>query len=122
MRHTIRSGDASYCREGAKRHHATLLISCVKSTNLVRLRSKISTCLNIDLEGPSQETEVINVVTSQIGLQRIENAGKQHAMASHFCTVNVDIQLRYLRPDGAENLGERGLLTRTPHHLIGKRL
>ena len=62
MGHTIRASDPRYGRKCAKRHHVAFCISCKQSTDLIGLSSKIRIRLNVDLEGASEEIEIVDVV------------------------------------------------------------
>src|SRR5271165_2759124 len=116
--HTVRASDPRYGRKCAKRHHVAVLISRIKSTDLIGLHSIIGVRLNVYLIGASEEIEIVHVIRPEISLQRIEDAQKGDAQTLHLRAVNIYIQLRHLRTERAEHLCQSRLSVSGTHQLV----
>src|ERR1700741_4355367 len=105
MGDTIRPGNRLNVCDSAHRHHLVLRISSVEPADLIRLRSKIAVSLNVYLIGAAEKIEVVDIKSAKIGLQGVEDVRDRHLEPLHFCPVDIDKELGYLRAQRRVDLG-----------------
>ena len=66
--------------------------------------------------GAAEEGEVVHVGRAEIGLERAEDVAQRHVHALRFDAIHVEPELRHVRAEGREVVGQAGRLVRFHHH------
>ena len=115
-------------RQRAHRHHRARGVSDIDIVDIVDRLSIRRLGLDIHLPGAAKNIEVVDVITAERRLQRIEDVADLDA--KHLCLVAIDVEedLRRVGGEGAEHTREFRLLVGADQHAahrggdVGRRL
>ena len=96
--------------ERPDRHHAALGVADIDRVDVVDAVAKLRIGLDIDLPGAAENVEVVDVVTAERRLQRVENVADLDAEHLRFVAIDIEIDLRRVGGVSAEHAGKLGLL------------
>ncbi len=94
---------------GAQRRHVAVGVADLELLGVVRVHAEGGVGLNVDLPGPAEAVEVVDVEATQVHLERVEDVGEGHAHRPDLGPVHVDVELRRAGAEAVEQADEAGL-------------
>ena len=96
--------------ERRERHHGAVVVPDVIIADVLYALAVFPFGLEVDAPLPAEAVELVQVQTTQIGLQRLVDVRDGHALLQHFVAIHIGIDLR----DGGGELCRDSRQLRTP--------
>ncbi len=97
-----RAARVAHRQDRAQQDHLPLVVAHLELANSLDLVAEARIGLEIDLPGPAELVEVVDVVRSEVDLQRIEDLVQRHAQGQALGTVDVEVQPGRVRARAVE--------------------
>src|SRR5262249_47464929 len=94
------------------RHHGAGGIAHVNAIDILDPVAETRVGLDVHLPGAAEQIEVVDVEAAERRLQRVENVYDLDPQHLRLVAIDVEIDLRRVGGEGAEDCGELGLLIR----------
>ena len=114
-----RPGRVAHLGHRPQRHHVAVRVADSELLDGLRIRAKPILGLDVDLPGAAEAVEVVDVVASQVRLQKVEDVGQLHPHGLDLGPVHVDVELGRAGAEGGEQADESGLLVALGGQRVG---
>ena len=101
-----RPDDDPDLEQAAQRHHLAFLVADIDAVDVVDVRPIRGLGLHLHLPGPAEQVHVVDVISAERCLKRLEDGVQRHAEDLNLVPVNIEVDRRVRGREGAEHAAQ----------------